>query len=221
MIVALTTEETREMFLYIARQVLANQSLLVSLDEGIGSKAYGRELADGFNAILSNLSQQRPFHINDIFQNSGISMLSSTSGFSGILFGVFFLSGMRGMPVIKRLTAKELALIFAKSLQTLKAWEGVRTDAEIMLYAFEAAVLAFAHSAQEGDTLLQALQVGEISAKEVMEHVQHYQTGFDSAAGVRNKVVAYPDPGAATVWLILKSMREWVASLEKSSNGLN
>ena len=64
-------------------------------------------------------------------------------------------------------------------------------EGKIIIHTFESAVVAFSHSAKEGDTLLQALQVGEISAKEAMEHLKHYQTSFDPAAYISEKVVSY------------------------------
>lgn len=221
MIVSLTTEETRQMFLYLSKQIIANQSLLIELDKKVGDKAYGGEITKGFSAIINTLSQQRSFHINDIFKDSGIAILSSTKGFSGIIFGILFLGGVSGMSIIAELHVKQLSAIFDKALQILKAWGADHIDGKIMIHTFESAIIAFSHSAKEGDTLLQALQVGEISAKEAMEHLKHYQTSFDPATYISEKVVSYYDPGAATIWLILKSMREWVASLENVRSTMN
>jgi len=221
LIVSLTTEETRQMFLHLSKQIIVNQPLLIELDKKIGGKAHGGEIAKGFSAIIHTLSQQRSFHINDIFTDSGIAMLSSNKGFSGIIFGTLFLGGVSGMPSIDKLHAKQLSAIFDKALQTLKAWGADHIDGKIIIHTFESAVVAFRHGVKKGDTLLQALQVGEISAKEAMEHLKHYQTGFDPGMYSSEKVVSYYDPGAVTVWLILKSMREWVASLENVRSTMN
>jgi hypothetical protein len=221
LIVSLTTEEIRQMFLYLSKQIIANQSLLIELDKKIGGKSYGGEIIKGFNAIIHTLSEQRSFHINDIFTDSGIAMLSSTKGFSGIIFGTLFLGGVSGMPNIDELHVKQLSAIFDKALQTLKAWGADHIDGKIIIHTFESSVVAFHHSVKEGDDLIQALQVGEISAKEAMEHLKHYQTGFDPGMYIREKVVSYYDPGAVTVWLIVKPMLEWVESLENARSTVN
>ncbi len=214
MIVSLTTEEVRQMFLHLSREIVANQSLLMELDKKIGGKAHAEEITKGFSAIIHTLSQDQSFHINDIFTDSGIAMLNSGKGFLVIIFGTLFLGGVSRVPGSDELCAKQLSAIFDNALQTLTSWGAGHTDGRIIIHTFESAVIAFRHSVKEGDTFLQALQVGEISAKEAMEHLKHYQTSFDPRMYSSEKVVSYYDPGAVTVWLILKSMREWVAALE-------
>lgn len=196
MIVSLTTEQTREMFLYVAKQMVENQSLLTQLENNRGGGTYGIEVAIGFGAVLDKLSEQKPLHINDIFKNSGITMLTATEGFSGVIFGTLFLGGVIGMPILEELSVRQLAAIFAKSLQTVKARGGVKVGGKTVIDAFEPAVVAFGYSVIEGDTFLQALRVAEFGAQEGM-------TGC-----------AFQDPGATSVWLLFKAMREWVASLE-------
>lgn len=196
MIVSLTTEQTREMFLYVAKQIVENQSLLTQLDSNMGDGTYGMEMAIGFGAILDKLSKQKPLHINDIFKNSGVTMLTATEGFSGVIFGTLFLGGVTGMPILEEINARQLATIFAKSLQTVKARSGGKVGGKTVIDAFEPAVAAFGHSVIEGDTFLQALRVAEFGAQEGM-------AGY-----------AFQDPGATSVWLLFKAMREWVASLE-------
>jgi len=45
-------------------------------------------------------------------------MLSSTKGFSGIIFGTLFLGGVREMPIIDELHVKQLSAIFDKVLRS-------------------------------------------------------------------------------------------------------
>jgi dihydroxyacetone kinase len=196
LVVSLTTEKTRKMFLYVASQMVANQPLLTQLDSNRGGGTCGMEMAIGFGAVWDKLSEQKPLYINDIFQNSGVTMLTSAGGFSGIIFGTLFLDGVTGMPILEVIDVRQLATIFTRSLQTIKERDGGKSGGKTMIDAFELAVVAFSHSVHEGDTLLQALRVAEFGAQEGM-------------AGR-----AFQDPGATSVWLLFKAMREWVASLE-------
>jgi dihydroxyacetone kinase len=217
LIVSLNTEQTRDLFLYIAKQMIVHKPLLTELDRHSGVGAYGVEMAIGFNAVAEKLSSRKPLHINDIFKTSGISILASMEGFSGVIFGTMFLGGIKGMPVMEEMDVKQFAMILANSLQILKSRGGTNRDTHIIIDAFERAVAAFGHSVKEGDTLLQALYVAEFGAQESVEKLMHYHTEFDSAKFLHGEVFAYQDPGATSIWLLFKSMREWVASLENST----
>jgi dihydroxyacetone kinase len=217
LIVSLNIEQTRDLFLHVAKQMIVHKPLLAELDRHSGGGAYGVEMAIGFTAVAEKLSVRKPLHINDIFKTSGVAILTSMGGFSGVIFGTLFLGGVKGMPVMEELNVKQLAMILTNSLQILKSRGGTNRGDQIIIDAFERAVVAFGHSVKEGDTLVQALHVAEFGAQESMEKLVHYQAKSDSAKLSHQEAFAFHDPGAKSVWLLFKSMREWVASLENST----
>jgi len=217
LIVSLNTEQTRDLFLFIAKQMIVHKPLLVELDSHRGGGAYGVEMAIGFTAVAEKLLVHKPLHINDIFKTSGVSILTSIGGFSGAIFGTLFLGGVKGMPIIEEMNVKQLAIILANSLKILKSRGGINRGDQIIIDAFERAVAAFGYSVKKGDTLLQALHVAEFGAQESMEKLITNQAGFNSITLLHEKAFPSQDPGATSVWLLFKSMREWVASLENNT----
>ena len=69
----------------------------------------------------------------------------------GLHSQVLFWGGVSGMSIIAELHVKQLSAIFDKALQILKAWGADHMDGKIMIYTFESAIIAFSHSAKEGD----------------------------------------------------------------------
>jgi dihydroxyacetone kinase len=199
LIVSLNVEQTQKLFLYIAKQMIVHKPLLEKLDRHCSRSNYGMEMEIGFIAVRKKLSAQQPLHINDIFKTCGVAILTSMGGFSGVIFGTLFLGGVKGLPVMNEMSITELSMILENALQILKSRGGTTRGDQIIIDAFERAVAAFGHSVREGDTLFQALHVAEFGAQESMESA------------------VFQDPGAACVWLLFKSMREWVASLENST----
>jgi dihydroxyacetone kinase len=217
LIVSLNVEQTQKMFLYIAKQMIIHKPLLAELDRYSSRRNYGMEMEIGFTAVREKLSVQQPLHINDIFKTSGVAILTSMGGFSGVIFGTLFLGGVKGLPVMNEMSIKELAMILENSLQILKSRGGTNRDDQIIIDAFERAVAAFGHSVKEGDTLFQALHVAEFGAQESMEKWDQKQVRLESAKPLHEEAAAFQDPGATCVWILFKSMREWVAALENST----
>lgn len=203
--------------MYIAQQMIVHKPLLTQLDSHRGGGAYGEEMAIGFTAVAAQLTMQKPLYINNIFKTSGAALLTFMKGFSGAIFGILFLGGVKDMPAMAEMNVKQLAAILTNSLQILKSRGGINGGDQIIIDAFEGAVVAFSHSVKEGDTLLQALHVAEFGAQECMDNLVHYHARLTSAKLLHDDTFVFQDPGAASVWLLFKFMREWVASLENST----
>ena len=198
--------------------MIVYKPLLANLYRHSGEEDYGNEVARGFSAVAEKLSLEKPLHINDIFKTSGVSILRAIGGMSGTLFGALFLGGVKGMPIIEELDAKQLAIILENSLQFLKAQDEIKESRQAIIDAFEGAVIAYGHSSEAGDTLFQALHVAEFGAQDSMGNLMGYQAaGIDIMKAVHKKEFIFQDPGAMSVWLFFKSMREWVAWLENST----
>lgn len=217
MIVSLNVEQTQKLFLYIAKQMIIHKPLLDELDPHCSTRNYGMEIEIGFVAVRKKLSAQQPLHINDIFKTCGVAILTSMGGFSGAILGTLFLGGVKGLPIMNEMSITELSMILENALQILKSRGGTTRSDQIIIDAFERAVAAFGHSVREGDTLFQALYVAEFGAQESMEKWCRKEVRLGLAKPLHEKAAIFQDPGATCVWLLFKSMREWVASLENST----
>jgi dihydroxyacetone kinase len=92
---------------------------------------------------------------------------------------------------------------------------GASLGDKTMIDALQPAAEALVSSAADNNSLFRGLQNAEISAKQGVENTKNYIAKFGRAKFLGERTIGYPDAGATTVWIIFKSMREWVEGYKK------
>ncbi|HSU79445.1 MAG TPA: DAK2 domain-containing protein, partial [Candidatus Angelobacter sp.] len=72
------------------------------------------------------------------------------------------------------------------------------------------AVLALKQSVEENQSLLEGLKSAEEKAEQGVERTKEFVAKFGRAKSLGERAIGYQDAGATTVYIIFKSMREWV-----------
>lgn len=208
--VRLTAAQVKEMFLYVGELVRESKPLLTKIDSAIGDGDHGIGMSVGFTKAEENLKQKEFLTINEVFKTIGMSMISTMGGASGIIFGTMFVGGVKGLDPQLELNLPLLTKILEGSVTSIKERGKAKLGDKTMIDALEPAVLALKQSVEENQSLLEGLKSAEEKAEQGVERTKEFVAKFGRAKSLGERAIGYQDAGATTVYIIFKSMREWV-----------
>ncbi|WP_227995236.1 dihydroxyacetone kinase subunit DhaL [Oceanobacillus sp. CFH 90083] len=214
-VTALDAAQVREMILYAGEKIKENKPFLTKVDSAIGDGDHGIGMSVGFTKVEENLKDKEFTTINEVFKTTGMSMVQSMGGASGVIFGTMFLGGVKNLKQKTELDADVLAKIFEASLQAIKERGKASLGDKTMIDALEPAVNGLKESASNSAALLEALKKAEENAAEGVENSKEYIAKFGRAKSLGERAVGHQDAGATSVWIIFKSMREWLEQASK------
>lgn len=206
----LDIRQTKDMFIYIADKIVESKPYLTEVDSKIGDGDHGIGMAGGLEKAKAKLLSKDFTSINEIFNTTGMTMLNSMGGASGVIFGTMFYAGVKGMAALDYLNTSSLAAIFEGSLKAIKERGKAEVGDKTMVDAFQPAVDSLAVSAESRIPLLKALELAEESARQGVENTKSYTAKFGRAKSLLERAIGFQDAGATSVWIIFKAMREWV-----------
>lgn len=207
----MTPQQLKEMFLYVGDQIIDSKPLLTEVDSAIGDGDHGIGMSVGFTEAKANLEKQDFDTANDVFKTIGMSMISSMGGASGVIFGTLFVGGIKNLDKAEDLDVSLMASIFEKSLQAIKDRGKANVGDKTMIDSLEPAVEGLKESVKKGEEdIFTALKLAEKKASEGVEKSKDYVAKFGRAKSLGERAIGYQDAGATSIWIIFKSMREWV-----------
>lgn len=112
-------EQTRQMLIYVADEIIAQKPYLTEIDRKIGDGDHGIGMAGGMKKAKEKLESQSFESVYNVFEAAGKAMLMSMGGASGVIFGSLYIAGAKGMPKKSELTTEEIAAMFRKSLEAI------------------------------------------------------------------------------------------------------
>lgn len=208
---SMSPQQVKEMFLYVGDQIIESKPLLTEVDSAIGDGDHGIGMSVGFTEAKANLEKQDFETINDVFKTIGMSMISSMGGASGVIFGTLFVGGIKNLDKSDTLDVALMASIFEKSLQAIKDRGKANIGDKTMIDSLEPAVEGLRECAANGEEdILASLKVAEEKANEGVEKSKEYVAKFGRAKSLGDRAIGHQDAGATSIWIIFKSMREWI-----------
>ena len=212
MLKSLNVEQTRSMLIAVADSIIENKSFLTEVDSKIGDGDHGIGMAGGLEKaknILLKLEMSED--INNLFRTTGMSMLNSMGGASGVIFGTMFLGGVKDLDNKSKLDGETLTIIMRKSLDSIKERGKAQVGDKTMVDALEPAVQAMEAACKEDIIVLLAAAVE--GARQGMENTKGYIAKFGRAKSLMERSIGFQDPGATSVWIIFKAMQTFVSEL--------
>ncbi len=205
----LNPEDTRNMLLYVADQLIAAKPYLTEIDSAIGDGDHGIGMAGGMQKAKKKLlGMEGEQNVYQFFETAGQAMLMSMGGASGVIFGDLYLAGAKGMDPKGVLSAEDLAAMEKRSLEAIQEAGGASVGDKTMVDALTPAVEAMQAHASEG--LLPMLKAAEAGAKEGVENTKKYVAKYGRAKSLLERAIGHQDAGATSTYLIFKAMREFV-----------
>ena len=204
----LTVAEATAMFLQVAQGMQESQDLLTQADKAIGDGDHGIGMARGFAAVQAKLSATPPVTIAELLKTTGMTLLTSIGGASGVIFGTLFRGGARNLTGDTVFNAETLSCLLTDGLAAVqergKASPGDKTMVDALTpAAAKAAVLAAISLDEALPAVTEAARLGMEATKDMVA-----ATGKARALGPR--AIGYVDPGALSMYLILDCMAQYV-----------
>jgi len=208
----LTIAEATAMFLHVAQGMQESQDLLTQADKAIGDGDHGIGMARGFAAVQAKLSASPPATVADLFKTTGMALLTSIGGASGVIFGTLFRSGARNLTGVTVFNSETLTLMLTDGLAAVqergKANPGDKTMVDALTpAAAKAAEMAAASLDKSLPEVAEAARLGMEATKGMVA-----ATGKARALGPR--AIGFAGPGALSMYLILDFMAQYVTSSE-------
>ena len=205
----LNADECKKLLCYIADKIIENKPLLTEVDSAIGDADHGIGMECGMRQAKESIEKMESN--NDaykVFEVAGKAMLVSMGGASGVIFGSMFQAGAKGMPEKTELSTSDMAEMFEKSLAVIKQRGHASIGDKTMVDALEPAVDAMKMNA--GENMLKMFESAEQAAHKGMENTKIMVAKFGRAKSLMERALGHQDAGATSVWIIFRSMREFV-----------
>lgn len=164
--------------------------------------------------------------VNDVFRETGMAMLESMGGASGVIFSAMFFGGLKGLEPSEVLDGQFLTKMFRGALETIKKRGKAQPGDKTMVDALEPAVIAMEtmisdYQDKEGlkagaqISLFRLLSAAAKAADGGVEATKQYTAKFGRAKSLMGRAVGYQDAGATSVSIIFHAMEKYVGELSQ------
>jgi dihydroxyacetone kinase-like protein len=206
----LTLEQTRQMLLFVAGRVIAEQDLLTQADRAIGDGDHGVGMARGFAAVRQALEQGPFTSLDELLNAAGLALLTSIGGAAGAVFGTLFRGGSKALKGRESFDAAALALFLQEGLAAVQARGQARPGDKTVVDVL-AAVAPLAASLA-GQPLGVALPALVPAAGQAVEDTKAMVARVGKAKTLGERSLGHADPGALSMYLILQAMAAYLAT---------
>ncbi len=208
---SLTLAETKAMLIKVAQGMIASQALLTEADRAIGDGDHGVGMARGFEAVLAMLDSQELADLKELFYKTGMALITSIGGASGIIFGSWFTGASKGLAGKAEFDSQALSIFLHDGLAAIQMRGKAKAGDKSMVDALLPACATLDEHAEDRlpDALRQAVQAAKAGAEDTKEMT----ASVGKAKSLGPRALGYIDPGALSTSLILEFMLWYVDSL--------
>jgi len=210
---SISTQQATEMIIAACDAIIASKDYLTEVDSAIGDGDHGIGMSGGMEKAKAQLAEKGSFEdVNTVFKTTGMAMLNSMGGASGVIFGSMFLGGVKGLEKITELSGADFAVMMRKSVDSIKERGKAQMGDKTMVAAFEPAVIAMEKA--DKDDLTALLKAGTEAAAQGVLNSKNYVAKFGKAQYLGERALGHQDAGATSVSIILEAMYRYVKSLD-------
>ncbi len=223
----LSLEQLRQMFLYVAGEIVNSTTLLTQADKAIGDGDHGIGMARGFEAVRERLENDSFESVGSLLKAVGTTLITSVGGASGIIFGTFFRGGAERLLERREFQAPDLGMLLSDGLEAVMARGGARPGDKTVVDALEPAVRAVeaiavkttaaAGAAAAAGTTTAATAAAEAAkaaaeaAGKGVEETKEMIARIGKAKTLGERSLGHPDPGALSMHLILQAIADFLS----------
>lgn len=207
----MTREQIVKWLQAVGDAMAANKEILTQLDAAIGDGDYGISMDRGFKKVNSQLSAVVDKDIGSILKSTGMALISSMGGASGPLYGTLFIRAGTAASGKHELNTTEMAVVLKAGLLGLIERGKAQVGDKTMVDALTPAVEAFEQAAQDGVDITEALGQTVAAAERGMKDTIPLIARKGRASYLGERSIGHQDPGATSVYLILKALHDVVS----------
>ncbi len=207
----MTKEQIVKWLQAIGHVMEANKEFLTQLDAAIGDADHGINMERGFKKVNNQLSAVVDKDIGSILKSTGMALISSVGGASGPLYGTLFLRAGTAASGKHELNTTELADVLKDGLLGVIERGKAQVGDKTMVDALTPAVEAFEQAAEDGVGIAEALGQTVAAAEQGMKDTIPLIARKGRASYLGERSIGHQDPGATSVYLILKALHDVVS----------
>ncbi len=200
----LKPNQVRLMMLRVADAIIEAEPMLSQADRDLGDGDHGLGMKRGMEAVKAQLEPMEPSSVEQVFVTTGTAMMTSMGGASGALFGTVFRAGGKALAGRATFDSEGLALLLEAALEGVMKRGGAKPGDKTMIDALAPA----AAKARESNALplTDALKAVSEAAESGKEASKNMIAQFGRAKTLGKACLGFPDAGACSVVVMLKTM---------------
>lgn len=203
-----TKEQVLQWLQVVAVVLEQNKEYLTELDAAIGDADHGINMNRGFQKVASQLPCVVDQDIGTILKTVSMTLISSVGGASGPLYGTMFLRSSTAVAGKSELTDEDMVALLQAFVDGVVQRGKANLGDKTMLDALSPASEAFKQAVDKGARMQEALQQAVIAAEEGMKNTIPLVAKKGRASYLGARSTNHQDPGATSVYLILKTLLE-------------
>lgn len=206
----MNTEKIIEVITLMSRKMAEEKEYLTELDNKIADGDHGINMARGFAAAESKLTELADKDIGTVLKTVGMTLVSAVGGSAGPLYGTAFMkagvvmTGKYEMDVNGFLTSLEVAV--DGIMMRGKAVKGEKTMLDSMIPAYEEMLKA----KEAGLPEKEVLTAGVNAAKDGIEYTKTIAATKGRASYIGDRSIGHADPGATSFTFLLEVIKDAV-----------
>ena len=210
----LNPAQVRAMLLLVADQIIAAEPELSEADRRLGDGDHGLGMQRGMEAARTKLGEtSEEATVGELFGATGMAMMSSMGGASGVVFGSLFRAGTKALKESPtEFTSQGLADLLQAAGETVMKRGGAKPGDKTML---DSLVPAAEKAAELTDLPLEeALSEVATTAEAGRDASCDMIATMGRAKTLGERSLGHPDAGACSVAIILRTMADFTADLD-------
>ena len=188
--------------------IAQNKDYLTELDAAIGDADHGINMERGFKKAIEKLPTVEDKDIGTILKTVSLTLISSVGGASGPLYGTFFLRASTAVAGKQELDAENILELLKTGLEGIIARGKTQLGDKTMVDSLHPAVMAFQQAINDGVDITNAVEKAVAAAEQGMKETIPMIAKKGRASFLGERSVGHQDPGATSVYLMLKSLDE-------------
>ena len=197
-----STETLQTALMEIASAIVGSEPLLTEIDTIIGDGDHGTGMRDGFSALGQMLAAETFPDAFALFRASGLTLVKTMGGASGVIFGTLFTAGHAVVRDKKELNAQDLTDFFDEGARAIMRRGRSGPGDKTMLDALLPAIEAMGEKQKSTPDVAQVVAAGYQGALAGVENTKNMLPRTGRSKNFREKALGWPDPGAVSVSII-------------------
>lgn len=205
---------------HVCDLVIASEPALTELDTRVGDGDHGTGMKDGFTELKNVLDTTTFETFHDLTRTTGMALVKSMGGASGVIFGTLFIGGHDAVVApdgsyLEALDAAALRRYFRLSADAIshrgRTKPNDRTMLDALLYAVDAM--------EQSDTsdIAELMKCAWEGACRGAEATSQMRPRLGRSKNFRDQALGWPDPGAVSTSIIFRGLYESIAGVRIES----
>lgn len=191
-----------------ADKIRANRDELSKMDSAIGDGDHGTTIARAMGIAEKVLDESEKNDLKGLLKDVGWGVMGVDGGATGPLLGSFLMGLGKGLGKQETVDCPTLATMFEDGLAGVRRQSKAQIGDKTLMDALLPAVDAMRQAANEGKSIMEALQKAAEAAENGAVSTKEFKARFGRAKNLGDRTIGFQDPGATSMALIIQGFFE-------------